>query len=113
MTSPIEQGLEAEMELRRRLLRHLIANWDEALIHTATDGFQDLLFDAHDGMLEALLQPLVEWPDFWPQRMAAEVLGLDLDEEYDTRELLDLFDRRTEVSGPEASSESSWKEAGF
>lgn len=102
------------MELRRRLLHHLIANWNEDLVHTATDGFRDLLFDAHDEMLEELLKPLIEWSDFWPHRMAAEILNLNLDDEYDSRELLDLFEGRTQRTSPDTESlKSDWKDEGF
>ncbi len=114
MTTSPEYNFEAQMELRRRLMRHLIANWNEDLVHTATDGFQDLLSDAHDELLEELLKPLFELSDFWPHRMAAEVLGLDVDEEYNCRDLLSLFEGRTE--GPDSgdgATETNWKEDGF
>src|SRR5688572_28018280 len=110
MTESLQQRFEADMELRRRLIGHLVVNWNEELVHTATDSFADLLVDADNEMLEALLKPLVVWSDYWPQRMAAEVLGLDLDEEYDCRELFELFERNARGSEPDkGKAKVNWK----
>ncbi|KAA5538602.1 hypothetical protein FYK55_27330 [Roseiconus nitratireducens] len=92
MMTTTEDRFEHELELRRRLMRHLIANWNGELVQTVTDGFRDLLLDAHDELLSELLKPLFEWSGYWPQRMAAEVLGLDVDEEYELGELLANFE---------------------
>jgi hypothetical protein len=113
MTETPEFNFEAEMELRRRLAQHL-ANWNENLVRTATGGFRDLLFNAHDELLEELLKPLIEWSDFWSHRMAAEILNLNLDDEYDCGELLDLFERQAEGSDSDVgSARASWKQDGF
>ncbi|MCC9602892.1 hypothetical protein LOC67_20270 [Stieleria sp. JC731] len=114
MTETTEFNFEAEMEIRRRLLRHLIANWNDDLVRTATDGFEELLSDAHEEMLENLLSPLIEWSDFWPNRMAAEILNLSLDDEYDCRELLDRFEGQEQQADSNTdSSKSNWRDEGF
>lgn len=91
-----EQGhrLTEVMEMRRRLMRHVLDNWSESIAVTAKDGFGDLLADAHEEMAEELLWPIFSWSNYWPERMAAEILDLSTDDEYECSELLELFEAR-------------------
>ena len=83
MTDTTNDWWEREQARRHRLLRHVMRHLSDSEIATATDAFRDLLADAHEEMVEALLLPLFNWSDFWPKRLAAEMLGLPTDDEYE------------------------------
>ena len=95
MTIATDGGTEFERQrdLQRQLLAHVVQGLNEAATRTASDAFSELLCDAHEEMAKELLAPIFEWSDFWPQRIAAELLGLP-DDEYTSEELLREFEQR-------------------
>ena len=84
---------ERELEMRRQVLMRVVKSLDDASIRTASDALRDLLEDASEEMAMELLGPIFEWSEFWPQQIAAELLGLP-DDEYTCAELLDEFEQR-------------------
>jgi len=104
---------EREQALRHRLLGHVKANLSDSACDTAADAFSDLLHDAHEEMVEELLSPIFEWSDYWPKLLAAEILGLSTDDEYDWEELLDAFEARERHERPEQSEQANWSKEGF
>ena len=87
-----EGEADREVEIRRRLLQHIVRHWDDSIEDTAEDGFSELLHDAHEELLEELLAPLFANSTFWPQRMAAEILKLPTEDEYELADLLERFE---------------------
>lgn len=101
-----------DTELRRRLLGHIICRMDENMIEIACEAMEFMLSDANFDLSAELLQPMFANSDYWPCRMAAELLDLDSDEEYDDHELVAMFD--TIELGPEPKGPSvDWKVEGF
>ena len=96
MTIAQDGGTECERQcdLKRQLLAHVVQGLNEAATRTASDAFSELLCEAHEEMAKELLTPIFELSDFWPQRIAAELLGLSTDEEYTSEELLREFEKR-------------------
>jgi hypothetical protein len=88
-------------------------HFGDAQVHTAADGFRDLLADTPTEMAEDLLLPIVNWSDFWPKRFAVEIVGLPEDEEYEWEELLDGFESRERRGRPGPSEPTNWRKAGF
>lgn len=107
MTDTTNDWREREEALRHRLLRHVKQHLSDSEIVTATDAFSDLLADAHGEMVEELLLPIFNLSDFWPKRLATEILGLPTDEEYDWEELVDAFEARDRQDRP------NWLKEGF
>lgn len=102
-----------EQEMRHRLLGHVKQHLTDSMVNTATDAFQGLLVDAHEEMVEELLRPIFEWSDFWPKRLATEILDLPTDEEYEWEELLEGFEAREQQEDTKASGQSNWTKEGF
>ncbi|MAX38803.1 MAG: hypothetical protein CME33_19775 [Gimesia sp.] len=104
--SPDEQDFLRELEqyvedddqpqrhvtIKQRLLRYVAVNLNEVATHTASDALSDMLYDAHEQMAVDLLEPIFERSEFWTQRIAAELLGLSTDVEYDCEELVKEFE---------------------
>lgn len=107
------EGFESELELRRRLLTHVVRACDETTVCSAASAMHELLANGHDQMIEELLRPIFEWSGYWPEVMAKEILGLDADEELDLEELLLRFEEPTDMSNAEGVDESDWVEEGF
>ena len=96
MTIATDGGTEFERQrdLQRQLLAHVVQSLNPAATRSASDALSELLCDAHEEMAKELLAPIFEWSDFWPQTIAAELLGLSTDEEYTSEELLKEFEKR-------------------
>ena len=91
---------EREQARRHRLLHHVKQHLSDSEIETATDALRDLLTDADGEMVEELLLPIFKWSDFWPKRLATEILGLPTDDEYEWEELVDAFEARDRQDRP-------------
>ena len=94
--------------MRNRVIGHVKQNLTEWMVHTAadalhdllSDAFDDLLTNAHEEMVEDLLLPIFNWSDYWPKRIAADILGLpNDDEEYEWEELLENFEAQEQREG--------------
>ena len=107
MTDTTNDRREREEALRHRLLHQVKVHLSDSEIDTAADALRDLLTDADEGMVEELLLPIFNWSDFWPKRLATEILGLPTDEEYDWEELVDAFEARERQDRP------NWLKEGF
>tara|TARA_R110002049_G_scaffold215606_1_gene387053 strand:+ start:13193 stop:13795 length:603 start_codon:yes stop_codon:yes gene_type:complete len=83
---------QRHVTIKQRLLRFVAVNLNDVAIHTASGALSDMLYDAHEEMAVDLLEPIFERSDFWPQRIAAELLGLSTDVEYDCEELVREFE---------------------
>ena len=79
---------------RHRLLRHVKTHLGADQVATAVDGYRELLANAHEEMVEEMLLPIFDWSDYWPKRLAAEMLGLSTDDEYEWEELVEAFEAR-------------------
>ena len=86
-----DSHLEQEPDVSARLLRHIVANLDEELIATAMDALRHFLTCAPE-YAEFVMAPMFDLSEYWPQTMAAQLLGLPLDQEYDPDELLDRLE---------------------
>ncbi len=109
MTNATNDWRAREQELRNRVLGHVKQKLTDSAVHTAGDAFHDLLANAHDEMVEDLLRPIFDWSDYWPKRLAAEMLNLPADEEFGWEELLDHFEaqeHRESVGKPERTDEA-------
>ena len=107
MTHTTNGRWEREQARRHCLLHHVKQHLSDSEIVTATDAFSDLLTDADEGVVEELLLPIFNLSDFWPKRLATEILGLPTDEEYDWEELVDAFEARERQDRP------NWLKEGF
>ena len=85
---------ERQCDLKRQLLAHVVQSLNPAATRSASDALSELLCDAPEEMAKQLLAPIFEWSDFWPQQIAAELLGLSTDDEYTSEELLKEFEKR-------------------
>lgn len=103
MTDTTNDWWEREKVRRRRLLHHVSTHLSDSQNVTAADAFEDLLADAYGEMVEELLLPIFNWSDFWPKRLAAEILGLPTDDEYEWEELVDAFEAREREDLPKQS----------
>ena len=113
MTDTTDNSMAREQAMRHRLLGHVNLHLDDSVIHIAAEAFEELLADGHEEMCEELLLPIFKWSDFWPKRLATEILGLSTDEEYDWEELLEGFEARERRMSSEQPEKSHWKEEGF
>lgn len=102
-----------EQLLRHRLLRYVTLHLSESQVDTAADGFRELLAGAHEELVEEMLCPIFNWSEFWPKCLAAEILGLSEDEEYEWEELVDAFDAREQQDLPKQSEKTEWLKEGF
>ncbi|APZ93289.1 hypothetical protein Fuma_02906 [Fuerstiella marisgermanici] len=101
---------EQEHELRMRMLPHIVNNLNEHVIHTAVDALRELLTDLPE-IAEEVLVPIFEWSEFWPNAMAKEALGLPMDQDFDTDELLECFELPDRTS--EGKPKVDWIKEGF
>lgn len=106
MTNTTNDRREREEALRHRLLHHVKQHLSHSEIVTATDAFSDLLTDADEGVVEELLLPIFNLSDFWPKRLATEILGLPTDDEYEWEELVDAFEARERENLPKQSEQA-------
>lgn len=113
MTDTTNDWWEREKVRRRRLLHHVSTHLSDSAIVTATDAFSDLLADAPGEMVEELLLPIFDWSDWWPKRLAAEMLGLSTDDEYEWEELVDAFEARERQDLPKQSEQAKWLKEGL
>ena len=113
MTNPTNDWRVREQELRHRLLGYVKQHLTDSMVNTAADAFQDLLADAHEEMIEELLRPIFDWSDFWPKRLATEILNLPTDEEYEWEELLEGFETREQQENSKGSEQPNWTKEGF
>ena len=104
---------ERQCDLQRQLLAHVVQSLNEAATRTASDALSDMLCDAPEEMAQELLAPIFEWSDFWPQRIAAELLGLSTDEEYTSEELLREFEKRELADAETHGEPGDWSQEGF
>ena len=102
---------ERQCDLQRQLLAHVVQSLNPAATRSASDALSELLCDAHEEMAKQLLAPIFEWSDFWPQRIAAELLGLSTDDEYTSEELLKEFEKR-ELADSQ-NKPANWSQEGF
>ena len=102
---------ERQCDLKRQLLAHVVQSLNRVGTHTASDALSELLCEAHEEMAKELLTPIFELSDFWPQRIAAEILGLSTDEEYTHEELLREFEQR-ELADSQ-NKPANWSQEGF
>ncbi len=86
----------SDHELRQRLLPCVVNNLNEHVIHTALDAVRELLTDVPE-VAEQVLRPIFEWSEFWPNAMAREALGLPMDQDFETNELLERFELPAET----------------
>ena len=103
MTDTTHDWWEREQVRRHRLLRHVKTHLGADQVETAVNGYRELLEDAHEEMVEEMLLPIFNWSDWWPKRLAAEMLGLPTDE-YDWEELVDAFEAREGQAAPSSPS---------
>lgn len=109
-----EQGIDHEVELRKRLLARVVQHMTEDVIRIAASAISDLLLDAHDELAHDLLAPLFERSEYWPEQMAKQVLNLDEDYEYSCDELLAEFERREMgTMQDEDGADDAWIKEGF
>ncbi|TWU41892.1 hypothetical protein [Novipirellula artificiosorum] len=79
-----------EIEKRRRLLTCVVEHLNDGVIYAAQRAMSDLLND-NPHLAEALLLPIFECSEFWPETMAKEALGIDTNEDFDIDELMEKF----------------------
>ena len=113
MTNPTNDWRVREQELRHRLLGYVKQHLTDSTVSTAADAFQDLLADAHEEMVEELLRPIFNRSEFWPKRLATEILDLPTDEEYEWEELLEGFEAREQQEDTKDSGRANWMKEGF
>lgn len=101
------------LTVKQRLLRYVAVNINEVATHTASDALSDMLYDAHEEMAVDLLEPLFERSDFWTQRIAAELLGLPTDVEYDCEELVREFEHRDRIDERMKDERVDWLREGL
>ena len=101
---------ERQCDLKRQLLAHVVQSLNPAATRSASDALSELLCDAHEEMAKELLAPIFDWSDFWPQQIAAELLGLP-DDEYTSEELLKEFEKR-ELADSQ-NKPANWSQEGF
>lgn len=102
-----------ETELSRRLLRHIARNLDDSVTPIAVEGLDYLLNHSDEDLIEELLRPIFEWSDYFPQKMAAAILGLPLDSHHDLNDLLDEFERREGATAESPGGKPNWIREGL
>lgn len=99
-----------EYRMQQQLLPHVVNNLNEPVINTAVDALKDLLTDAPE-IAEELLRPIVQCSIFWINVMAKEALGLPINQEFDTGELIERFELREKMI--KDTSKVDWLREGF
>jgi len=95
--------------IRRRILTHVIRLDEESLGCMVADAVRDFVTFSDEEMLEDLIWPIFYYSSYWIQRMAAEILDLPVEDEYELADLL----RRLEERGDDKSAKPNWAEDGF
>ena len=113
MTDPTDDWRAREQEMRHRLLGHVKQHLTDSMVNTAADAFQEILEDAHEEMVEELLRPIFNRSEFWPKRLATEILDLPTDEEYEWEELLEGFESQEQQENSNGSEQPNWMKEGF
>jgi len=103
----------ADDPIRRSILSHVIQHDTEALCYMVSDAAVDLVPIADEEMLEDIIWPFFYYSSYSIKRMAAEILGLPVEEDYELPDLLRRLEVR-EVNEPnELPAGSNWTKEGF
>jgi hypothetical protein len=117
MTDTTNDWWEREKVRRYRLLRHVKTHLDADQVETVVNGYRELLedalLDAHEEMIEEFLLPMFNWSDWWPKLLAAEMIGLPTDDEYEWEELVDAFEARERQDLLKQSEQAKWLKEGL
>ena len=103
----------ADDPVRRSILAHVIQHDTEALGYMVSDAAIDLVPHADQEMLEDLIWPFFYYSGSSIKRMAAEILGLPVEDDYELSDLLRRLNERATNQTRDESVRSDWSKEGF